>query len=134
MITINQSVIDAVIAHARLGLPYEACGYLAKKDGMIIRFFPLKNADQSAEHFSFDPAEQFAAVRQIRNEGLRIAAVVHSHPATPARLSQEDIRLARDPDVSYVIVSLAEAQAVVKSFRVDDSIVTPEEIEVTLTP
>jgi proteasome lid subunit RPN8/RPN11 len=130
MLSINQSVIDAVIAHARQGVPFEACGYLAGKDGMVVRFFPLKNADQSAEHFSFDPAEQFTAVREMRNEGLRIAAVVHSHPATPARLSEEDIRLARDPDVSYVIVSLAEAKPVVKSFRVDDAIVTPEEIEV----
>jgi [CysO sulfur-carrier protein]-S-L-cysteine hydrolase len=131
MLSINQSVIDAVIAHARKGVPYEACGYLAGKDGVVVRFFPLKNADQSAEHFSFDPAEQFTAVREMRSNGLRIEAVAHSHPATPARLSQEDIRLARDPDVSYVIVSLAEAQPVVKSFRVKDSVVTPEEIEIS---
>jgi [CysO sulfur-carrier protein]-S-L-cysteine hydrolase len=130
MLAIQKSVVSAVIDHAKLGEPYEVCGYLAQKDGVVVRFFPLKNIDQSAEHFSFDPGEQFTVVREIRNNGFITAAVVHSHPNTPARPSQEDIRLARDPDISYVIVSMAEIEPVVRSFRIKDTVVTPEEIEV----
>jgi [CysO sulfur-carrier protein]-S-L-cysteine hydrolase len=130
MLAIRKSVVDAVFDHARSGVPYEACGYLAQKDGVVVRFFPLKNIDKSAEHFSFDPGEQFAVVREIRRSGLKTAAVLHSHPNTPARPSQEDIRLARDPDMSYVIVSLAQSEPVVKSFKIRDSVVTLEEIEV----
>ena len=130
MMRISKAVIDSVIEHARSSAPCEACGYLAEKDGEVVKFFPLKNADRSPEHFSFDPAEQFAAVRTIRSHGLKTAAVVHSHPATPARMSQEDIRLARDPGISYVILSLAGQDPVVKSFRVKNAVVTPEEIEV----
>jgi [CysO sulfur-carrier protein]-S-L-cysteine hydrolase len=130
MISIRKSVMEAVIHHARSGVPNEACGYLAQKDGVVGEFFPLNNIDQSAEHFSFDPAEQFAVARQIRKNGMKTAAVFHSHPNTPARPSQEDIRLARDPDMSYVIASLAESEPVVKSFRIKDAVVTPEEIEV----
>jgi len=130
MLAIRKSVVDAVIGHARQGVPFEACRYLAQKDGVVDEFFPLKNADRSAEHFSFDPAEQFSVVRKIRKSGLKTAAVVHSHPNTPARPSQEDIRLARDPDISYVIVSLAQSEPVVKAFRIKDAVVTPEKIEV----
>jgi [CysO sulfur-carrier protein]-S-L-cysteine hydrolase len=130
MLAIRKAVLDAIIDHARAGRPHEACGYLAELDGTIVSFFPLKNADGSSEHFSFDPAEQFTVVRAIRAERLTPAAVFHSHPETPARPSQEDIRLARDPTISYVIVSLAGSKPVVKSFRIRDSQVTPEEIEV----
>lgn len=82
--------------------------------------FRLKNVDASPEHFSFAPAEQFAAVRQMRAAGVRLRAVYHSHPATPARPSIEDIRLANDPALSYVIVSLAGELPEVKSFRIRD--------------
>jgi|GEM_PF-53319 molybdopterin-synthase adenylyltransferase len=129
-LAIQKPVLDAIVEHAQSGRPYEACGYLAKKEDEVVRFFPLKNADESAEHFSFDPAEQFAVVRTIRNEGLSPAAVFHSHPNTPARMSQEDIRLARDPDISYVIVSLAGAEPVIKAFRVRNGTVTPQDVEV----
>jgi [CysO sulfur-carrier protein]-S-L-cysteine hydrolase len=130
MLAIKSTVLQTFADHARTGLPNEACGYLAARDGVVVEFFPLKNADMSSEHFSFDPAEQFAAIREIRKRGYAAAAVIHSHPATPARPSQEDIRLARDPGISYVIVSLAEKNPVFKSFRIKDSVVTPEEIEV----
>lgn len=57
-------------------------------------------------------------------------AVYHSHPATPARPSAEDIRLANDPSISYVIVSLAGPEADVKSFLIHNGQVSPEPLEV----
>jgi proteasome lid subunit RPN8/RPN11 len=54
----------------------------------------------------------------------------HSHPETPARPSDEDIRLVYDPNISYVIVSLAAGQTDVKSFRIQNGVVEKEEIEV----
>jgi proteasome lid subunit RPN8/RPN11 len=122
-----------VITHARQDAPIEACGYLAEKDGEAGRVFRLTNVDASPEHFSLDPKEQFAAVRQMRAEGYRLRAVYHSHPASPARPSQEDIRLAFDPSLSYVIVSLAGAQPDVRSFTIRNGVVTPEEIDVLAT-
>lgn len=127
---IHSSVLKEIISHARRDAPIEACGYLAGKDGVATRSFPLRNVDGSKEHFSFDPAEQFAAIRSIRKDGLREMAVYHSHPASPARPSQEDIRLAYDPSISYVIVSLAEENSDVKSFRIRTGKVEAEEITV----
>jgi proteasome lid subunit RPN8/RPN11 len=116
--------------HARKGLPEEVCGYLAGTDKNVTRQYILTNVDHSPEHFSFDPAEQFQTVREARKEGLQILANYHSHPETPARPSVEDIRLAYDPEISYVIVSLAAEVPDVKSFRIRNGLVEPEEIEV----
>ncbi|MFB3812504.1 MAG: M67 family metallopeptidase [Terriglobales bacterium] len=130
MLKLTESVVEEIIAHARECAPIEACGYLAAKEGVVSRAFRLTNVDASPEHFSLDPREQFAAVRQMRAEGHRLRAVYHSHPATPARPSQEDIRLAFDPSLSYVIVSLAGAEPDVQSFTIRGGEVAPEEITV----
>jgi len=129
-VKIHRSIIKQMIQHAQADAPIEACGYLAGKDDIITAVFRLKNVDNSPEHFSFEPAEQFAAVRQMRAAGLRLRAVYHSHPATPARPSQEDIRLANDPLLSYVIVSLASGQTDVKSFRIRDGQATVESLNI----
>lgn len=128
MIAIKQSVFDQIVAHAHDELPNEACGYLAGNEEVIAHSYQLTNIDHSPEHFSFDPAEQFQTVRDARSKGLQILANYHSHPATPARPSVEDIRLAYDPEISYLIISLANGQADVKSFKIKDSIVEKEEI------
>lgn len=103
---ISKDIIDTVFAHAKAALPNEACGYLAGVDSKIEAFYPMTNLDDKPDHFSFDPKEQFAAVKQARNAGLKLLSVYHSHPETPARLSEEDVRLLNDPNTIYTIVSL----------------------------
>lgn len=126
---IQKDVRDKIVEHARRQAPVEACGYLGAKDGVVCRHYELTNVDQSPEHFSFDPKEQFDTVRDARSRGLEICAVYHSHPATPARPSAEDIRLAYDPSISYVIISLAGGRENVKSFRISGAKAAPEPIE-----
>jgi proteasome lid subunit RPN8/RPN11 len=128
---IDKAVLQSIIDHCRREMPYEACGYLAEENRTITRHYELTNLDKAADHFSMDPGEQFAAIKDMRNRELKLAAVYHSHPETPARPSQEDILLAYDPNTSYVIVSLAEPEAIIKSFRILQGNVTPEDIEIT---
>lgn len=130
MISIKQDIVDSIIMHARKELPYEACGYLAGNEGTVTIGFQITNADHSSEHFSFDPSEQFRAVKDARNKGLKIMANYHSHPQTPARPSKEDIRLAYDPGISYIIISLAESTPVLKSFKIRNEKVENEEIKI----
>jgi len=130
MLQISKNVYNELLQHALKDAPIEACGYLAEKDGVITLHYPLTNKESSAEHFSFDPKEQFDTVRKIRAEKMKLAAVYHSHPQTPARPSQEDIRLAFDPDVSYVIVSLADGKTSVRSFRISRGSVEEEAITI----
>jgi len=97
--------------------PNEACGYLAGRDGCGKLVIPMRNVDESPEHYSFDPADQFGAVKKAREAGLDLIAVYHSHPASPARMSAEDIRLAYDTSIFYLIYSLLTQE--LKAFRVD---------------
>lgn len=130
MLRISQHIIDQMIEHAQNGLPEEVCGYLAGTDRDVSKHFAMTNIDHSPEHFSFDPSEQFKVLREVRKEGLAILANYHSHPETPARPSVEDIRLAFDPDISYVIVSLAGELPDVKSFIIKNGEVEKEEIKI----
>jgi len=130
MLRIHQSIVDRITNHAERMAPIEACGYLGGAGGVITESVELRNVDNSAEHFAFDPAEQFGAIRQLRARGLKALAVYHSHPATPARPSEEDIRLANDPSVSYVIVSLADGVHTVKSFRIAKGIAEHEDLHI----
>ena len=75
MLKIKQDIIDRIVAQGLTEAPLEACGYLAEKDGVVCKHFELTNIDKSPVHFSMDPAEQFAAVNECRNQGLKICAV-----------------------------------------------------------
>jgi proteasome lid subunit RPN8/RPN11 len=124
MIIISQSVIDGIIEQAKNELPDEACGLLTGKANEVMKQYPLTNIDHSPEHFSFDPKEQFHVLKEARTQGLQIIANYHSHPESPARPSEEDIRLAFDPAIVYLIVSLQEQDhPVVKAFSIKEGIV-----------
>ena len=105
---IEQHVIDQLIAQAQREAPDESCGYLLGVGDVVTENYPMENIDHSPEHFSFAPRDQFAALRYAREHGLKILANWHSHPASPSRPSQEDLRLANDPTIRYAILSLHE--------------------------
>ncbi len=127
---IKRQIIELVIEHARRDAPLEACGYLAAKDGIITASYPLSNIDKSDEHFSFDPKEQFTVARDARSKGLDLCVVYHSHPHTPARPSDEDIKLAHDPALLYAIISLTGGKEDIKVFKINGQIAEQVGLEV----
>lgn len=130
MIQLPRSIVNGIVLQARAELPNEACGLLAGKGDLVQKRYGLTNADASPEHFTFLPAEQFAVLRAARSEGLDLIANYHSHPATPARPSEEDIKLAYDPNILYIIVSLASAEPVVKAFHIRQGLVENVAVEI----
>jgi proteasome lid subunit RPN8/RPN11 len=131
MIEISKAIHDDMTAHARSGFPLEVCGILGGTGNTVSAIYRMTNTDASNEHFMMDPKEQFTVVKALRAQGLAMLAIYHSHPETPARPSEEDIRLALTPDVSYIIISLADPrQPVVKSYKIDQGRVTPDDMEV----
>ena len=131
MVKIPEAIYQAVLAHAQSGFPLEVCGILGGSGGSVQSHFPMTNTDASNEHFMMEPKEQFAVVKDLRALGLKMLAIYHSHPETPARPSEEDIRLALTPGVSYLIVSLADPEHLdLKSFKIESGRVEPEEIVV----
>ncbi len=130
MMIITQQILERMIAHAEREAPIEACGYLAGRNGRVETDYAMTNVDAREDHFSFDPTEQFAVRREARRAGLQIIGVYHSHPATPARPSEEDIRLAYDPEPVYVIVSLAGMEPAVRAYRIRGGAVEEENLTV----
>jgi proteasome lid subunit RPN8/RPN11 len=123
-----------MLTHARAGFPNEACGLIAGTlDGeikTIEKVFPMTNMDQSREHFSMNPHEQLAAIKEMRANEWSPLGNFHSHPETPARPSAEDIRLAFDSSASYLILSLAETEPVLRAFRIANGQALTESIEI----
>jgi proteasome lid subunit RPN8/RPN11 len=132
MLNLTPELYALILAHARAGLPNEACGLFAGEisgeEKTVKAVYCLKNSDESPEHFSMAPEEQFRAVGDLRKKGLVLLGNFHSHPASPARPSEEDIRLAFDPALSYLIVSLKDAEPVLKSFLIQGGIAAEEPV------
>lgn len=129
---ITQTVYDDMVRAARDAAPLEACGLLAGRDCHVTKFYSLTNADTSAVHCRMIPEEQFAAVKDMRKLGLQMLAIWHSHPSTPARMSEEDLRLAFTPRVAYLILSIASPEKpIILGYQVDKGV--PEEIKIVIT-
>lgn len=133
-IQIERAGYDLMVRYAIDGLPNEVCGLIAgfidNSVKCVKKIYLLTNIDKSPEHFSMDPKEQLEAIKDMRKAGWVLLGNFHSHPSTPARPSQEDIRLAFDPKSSYLILSLEKTAPVLKAFEIVDGTVTPQIIEI----
>ncbi|WP_440951005.1 M67 family metallopeptidase [Methanosphaerula subterraneus] len=115
---LHPDIVKYIVAHAEQDAPVEACGYLAGEVGRITRHYPMTNIDRSTDHFSFDPQEQFDVRKAARRDGLDLVGIYHSHPSSPANPSSEDVRLAYDPTLLYVIVSLVNGTITLNGFHI----------------
>lgn len=106
---------DALFAQARAELPLECVGWLAGrfeetpagKIGRAERRYPFRNADASPIRFSAEPADMFQAQKDMRQHGLELLAIYHSHPTSEPTPSKTD--LARNfwgSDIVNFIISL----------------------------
>lgn len=133
MIRLKQEDYEKIVAHAKAELPDEACGLIAGladgEDKKVEKVYLLTNVDHSNEHFTLDPKEQLAAIKDMRANGLKPLGNWHSHPESTSRPSEEDKRLAYDSRASYLILSLMDReQPVLNSFRIRDLISEKEEL------
>ena len=133
MIKISRADFQKILDHAVSELPNEACGLIAGRiengDKLIEKVYLLTNTDKSNEHFSLDPKEQLAAIKDMRAAGLSPLGNWHSHPESPSRPSDEDKRLAYDKNASYMILSLMDRDnPVLNSFHIEGNEATKEEL------
>lgn len=133
MIKLSKSDFEKILAHAESELPNEACGLIGGviEDGVKIikKVYLLTNIDHSNEHFSLNPKEQLAAVKDMRAQGISPLGNWHSHPESPSRPSEEDKRLAYDSKASYMILSLMNRdEPVLNSFKINGSDAEKEEL------
>lgn len=128
---IPNRIFKEMVEQARAEAPVEACGILAGGGGVVEKFYKMTNSENRSDHFMMAPEQQFAVVKDMRAGGLDMLAIYHSHPETPARPSEEDIKMALTPNVVYVILSLMSNNGpIVKGFEIEDGTVTEVNVQI----
>ena len=136
MLALPAGIVDELTALAYDAYPYECCGLIAgplPADGGTVtveRFYPCRNAAESAKVYTVDPLDHLRAERDAEDRGWEIVGVVHSHTHSEPYPSPTDIGQAPDPGWQYVIVSLKRESPEVRSYRIVDGVVTEVPISV----
>jgi len=133
MLTIHKADLQRVFEHALAGYPNEACGMLAGKNGKVEKIYAMRNAKPGPDYYEMDAEEQFRVMKDIRDSGLDMIGLFHSHPTGRAYPSSVDVeqaywpgtQLPNYPDAVYVIVSLMDrGNPVARGFSIEEGKVT----------
>lgn len=135
IIRLDYRIYDDIVKYAREHLPEEACGLIAgeeEEDGtrLIKKVYFLENIDHAQDHFTLDPKDQMQAIKDMRANSLKPLGNWHSHPESPSRPSEEDIRLSFDSKASYMILSLMAENPVLNSYHVENGIYEKEDLRI----
>lgn len=133
MICIPEQLYNKFIEYAKSGAPEEVCGLIGGTEAGGVKYarevYFLENIVHSETRFFVDPAEQFAAIRDMRGKGISPIGCFHSHPRSEAKPSEEDLRVAWDEKISYIIISLKN-EAFIKAFCIIGGNLAEEDIVV----
>ena len=124
--------LQEIVNHCRREYPYEACGILAGRKGMVEKVYPLKNVSKTPQTCYFvKPEEQWKVFQEMRKLNLEFVGVYHSHINASASPSARDIKLAFYPEASYLIISLTGGEvAEIKSFKIRGKKFSEERLEI----
>ncbi|ABC29627.1 predicted metal-dependent protease of the PAD1/JAB1 superfamily [Hahella chejuensis KCTC 2396] len=132
MLTILSELVDAMVRQAQAEHPIETCGVIAGREGSDrpLRLIPMRNAAASSDMFMFDAREQLQIWREMDANGEEPVVIYHSHTASRAYPSKDDILCAAEPHAHYVIIPTdPEHGSDIRSFRIVNGAVVEETIK-----
>jgi proteasome lid subunit RPN8/RPN11 len=131
VLRLDRAAFDAICDLALREYPLEMCGLVAGRPDAdhAARFFPCRNAAESAKVYSIDPIEFMRVEDAADDLGWAINGVVHSHTHSEPYPSPTDVAQAVDPGWHYVIVGLKRDAPELRSYRIVDGEVTEERVE-----
>lgn len=131
MLVLKKEFLERIIAQSKRELPNEACGIMAGKIERVEKIYEMTNTDKSPSAYFMEPKEQLKAMKEIRNLGLEMLGIYHSHVASEAYPSSRDVELAFYPEASYVIISLKDKEnPQIRSFRIKDGKISEEQVQI----
>ena len=136
MILLSPSLREQITAAAEAAYPAECCGLLTGSGQTVTRTAPSPNVtEENADNrFEVDPGLRFALMRELQKSGERIIGHYHSHPDRPARPSEYDRKMAFEPELAWVIVSVINGKAAgIAAFMADGESNGFREIELQIT-
>ncbi|MBI4461875.1 MAG: M67 family metallopeptidase [Acidobacteria bacterium] len=104
-IRLPQRIAERLVEEARRHAPLECCGLLGGHGDDVERILPGTNALASPVAYEIPPRELFDLFRRLREQGLELVGIYHSHPAGGNSPSARDIERAYYPEAAYLIVS-----------------------------
>jgi len=131
MLTLKKELFEQAVSQCLKEFPNEACGILAGNAGKVVKIFESSNVDKSPSSYLMDPKEQLRIMKEIRNSGLEMVGIYHSHVASEAYPSSRDLELAFYPEASYAIISLRDKNNPrIRSFKIEDGAIAEEEVKI----
>jgi proteasome lid subunit RPN8/RPN11 len=117
-----EALAQAMIEHAQAEYPKECCGFLVGPSGDVREQIRLTNIDPDpVMRYNADPKEMKRAYDELYDRDWEVVGIYHSHTHTPAYPSPTDVKLARDPNAVYVLVSLQDrAHPDLRGFRITE--------------
>ena len=120
-----------MIAACVRALPSEGCGLLlGSSDGLVADVVVSANVANSAKVYEIDSKVLLRAYRRADEEGIEVMGVFHSHTHSEAYPSPTDVAQAPDPTWHYVLISLRDADTVMRSYRILEGEISEEPVEV----
>lgn len=116
MLVIKRADMQRILEHCDREYPHEACGILGGHNDTVQVVFPMTNARPSPHYYEMDTEEQFQVMKDIRQGGLEMVGIYHSHTGGPAYPSSVDVEkaywpgtaLPNYPEAQYLIVTLQD--------------------------
>ncbi|HQU00422.1 MAG TPA: M67 family metallopeptidase [Acidimicrobiales bacterium] len=131
MLVLTDLQRDTMIAACLRALPNEGCGLLlGTSEGVVASVVVSPNVANSAKVYEIDSKVLLRTYRRADDEGLEVMGVFHSHTHSEAYPSPTDVAQAPDPTWHYVLISLRDADTVVRSYRVREGEISEEPVEV----
>ena len=130
---ITRAALDRILHQAAVEHPLEACGLIAapSAEPVATRVIPMRNQAASEDWFSFDPREQLRVWNALDERDEECRVLYHSHTASEAWPSRDDIAHAQDPALHYLILSTwPGARHRVRSFRIVEGRVFEEQLSI----
>lgn len=131
MLILKKEIVEQIIEDAKKQSPNEACGIIAGSGERGVLFYPMENTDKSPVSYFMSPQQQLQVAKDIRNKGLEMLGIYHSHPHSEAYPSAKDVELAFYPEAYYIIVSLKDKDnPALRVFRIKDKKIQEQDFKV----
>lgn len=119
-IRIPSNILQELFAHTSHEQGNECCGLLAGRDRTITRAYRAENvAANPSTSYEVATKEIVSLTREIRNAGLEMIGIYHSHPNGKGQPSDTDIAAASYPDVAHFIIAKPpDSEMAVRAFLI----------------
>lgn len=120
-LVIPAALLDEVTSHALADAPLECCGLLAGRiaggTGTVTARYPVRNDAASATEYESNARDMLNAFRAMREGGLELLAIYHSHPTSAPVPSRRDLaRNTYGETAAHLIVGFAATEPVVRAW------------------